>query len=155
LSQRFIGRIGIGAPSRRIVFWWARPVVAHRPDPAGLHAGHRKARDRNRRHATQHASMMLIRQPRACAQCQVKHGAGVIIWLHLRPRTLRWAMNFGTALFAACLCKLAAGSSDTSVAGASVAFTAAVLTRGWQEMAFFMGVVTGPRRIGSPEDVSE
>lgn len=80
---------------------------------------------------------------------------GVIIWLDLRPRTFRWAMGVGTALFAFCLWQLSAGSADTSVVGTYVAFTAAVLAWGWQEMAFFMGYVTGPRRAGPPDGVSE
>ena len=80
---------------------------------------------------------------------------GVIIWLDLRPRTFRWAMGIGTVLFAVSLWRLAQGSSDTSVAGAYAAFTYAVLAWGWQEMAFFMGFVTGPRRAGPPEGASE
>ena len=81
---------------------------------------------------------------------------GLIIWLdNLPPRTFRWSMGIGTAVFALCLWRLAAGSADTSVAGIYAAFTYAVLAWGWQEMSFFMGFVTGPRRTGSPEGVSE
>ena len=80
---------------------------------------------------------------------------GVIIWLDLRPHTFRWAIGFGTVLFAGCLWELAQGAADTSVAGAYAAFTYGVLAWGWQEMAFFMGYVTGPRRIGAPEGASE
>ena len=42
----------------------------------------------------------------------------------------------------------AAAAADTSLAGAYAAFTYAVLAWGWQEMSFFMGYVTGPRRTG-------
>ncbi len=80
---------------------------------------------------------------------------GAIIWLDLRPRTFRWSMILGTALFAVALWRLQANSADTSVAGAYAAFTYAVLAWGWQEMSFFMGYVTGPRRTGSPAGVSE
>lgn len=80
---------------------------------------------------------------------------GVIIWLDLRPRTFRWAMGIGTVLFAATLWQLARSSTDTSTAGAYMAFTCAVLAWGWQEMSFFMGYVTGPRRAGPPEGASE
>ncbi len=80
---------------------------------------------------------------------------GVIIWLDLRPRTFRWSMGFGTVILAVCLWRLWQGASDTSVSGAYAAFTYAVLAWGWQEMSFFMGYVTGPRRIGSPAGISE
>ena len=76
---------------------------------------------------------------------------GLIILLdNLPPRTFRWSMAAGTAVFAAALCGLAASGADTSTAGAYLAFTCAVLAWGWQEMSFFMGYVTGPRKTGSP-----
>lgn len=80
---------------------------------------------------------------------------GVIIWLDLRPATFRWAMGVGTALLAIGLWQLGALSADGSVGAAYAAFTWAVLAWGWQEMAFFMGYVTGPRRVGPPEGASE
>ncbi|MDP9096974.1 MAG: putative photosynthetic complex assembly protein PuhE [Pseudomonadota bacterium] len=80
---------------------------------------------------------------------------GVILVLDLLPRrTYRWSMLFGTAVFAVCLWRLAAGASDTSLAGTYAAFTYAVLAWGWQEMSFFMGVVTGPRRVGCRPDAT-
>ncbi len=80
---------------------------------------------------------------------------GVIIWLDLRPATFRWAMGVGTVLLGGALWQLASGSSDVSVGAAYAAFTWAVLAWGWQEMAFFMGYITGPRRQGPPESASE
>ena len=77
---------------------------------------------------------------------------GVIILLdNLPPRTFRWSMLGGTALFAVSLYRLGAGSADTSLAGAYAAFTYAVLAWGWLEMSFFMGYVTGPRRTACPD----
>ena len=74
---------------------------------------------------------------------------GVIILLdNLPARTFRWSMAAGTALFAAALWRLGQTTGDTSLAGAYAAFTCAVLAWGWQEMSFFMGYVTGPRRSG-------
>lgn len=74
---------------------------------------------------------------------------GLIILLDNFPtRTFRWSMLGGTAVFAASLYQLSAGSTDTSLTGAYAAFTGAVLAWGWQEMSFFMGYVTGPRRTG-------
>ena len=81
---------------------------------------------------------------------------GLIIWLdNLHPRTFRWSMSTGTALFAVALWQLAATAADGSVWGAYAAFTWAVLVWGWQEMSFFMGYVTGPRRICSPPGATE
>ena len=81
---------------------------------------------------------------------------GLIIWLdNLHPRTFRWSMGVGTALFGVALWQLAVSSADGSVWGAYAAFTWAVLAWGWQEMGFFMGYVTGPRRAGSPPGASE
>lgn len=78
---------------------------------------------------------------------------GLIIFLDNLPRsTFRWSLLGGTAVFAISLHRLAAGSGDTSVAGAYAAFTYGVLLWGWQEMSFFMGVVTGPRRTACPPD---
>ena len=81
---------------------------------------------------------------------------GLIIWLdNLNTRTFRWSMLGGTALFGVALWQIAATSADASVWGAYAAFTWGVLAWGWQEMSFFMGYVTGPRREGSPEGVTE
>ncbi len=80
---------------------------------------------------------------------------GVIIWLDLRPATFRWAMGIGTGLLAVAVWQLGALAADTTVGAAYAAFTWAVLAWGWQEMAFFMGYVTGPRRVGPPEGSSE
>lgn len=72
---------------------------------------------------------------------------GIIIFLDNLPvRTFRWSMAAGTMIFALSLHRLAASADDTSLAGAYAAFTYGVLAWGWQEMGFFMGYVTGPRK---------
>ena len=72
---------------------------------------------------------------------------GVIIALDNLPRrTFRWSMIGGTAVLAASLWGLARTAADASVGGAYAAFTYGLLVWGWQEMSFFMGFVTGPRR---------
>jgi putative photosynthetic complex assembly protein 2 len=77
---------------------------------------------------------------------------GLIIYLDNLPRqTFRWSLLGGTLVFAVSLHRLASGGSDTSVTGAYAAFTYGVLIWGWQEMSFFMGVVTGPRTIACPD----
>ena len=73
----------------------------------------------------------------------------IILLDNLPRRTFRWSMGVGTILFAVCLWRLRASAHDTSVAGAYAAFTYGLLAWGWQEMSFFMGYVTGPRRTGA------
>jgi putative photosynthetic complex assembly protein 2 len=77
---------------------------------------------------------------------------GIIIWLDNLPRhTFRWSMAGGTLVCAVSLLRLRQGAFDVSVTGAYAAFTYGVLVWGWQEMSFFMGVVTGPRREACPK----
>jgi putative photosynthetic complex assembly protein 2 len=77
---------------------------------------------------------------------------GIIIWLDNLPRhTFRWSMAGGTLVCVIALLRLRQGAADASVTGAYAAFTYGVLVWGWQEMSFFMGVVTGPRREACPD----
>lgn len=72
---------------------------------------------------------------------------GIILFLDRLPRqTFRWSMLGATALLAVSMHGLAISSAMTDVTGAYVAFTCAVMVWGWQEMAFLMGFVTGPRK---------
>ena len=80
--------------------------------------------------------------------------AVIILLDNLPRRTFRWSMAAGSALFAISLWRIAASAHDTSVAGAYGAFTYAVLAWGWQEMSFFMGFVTGPRRTGARQNAT-
>ena len=75
--------------------------------------------------------------------------AVIILLDNLPRRTFRWSMAAGSCLFAVSLWRLAGSAHDTSIAGVYGAFTYAVLAWGWQEMSFFMGFVTGPRRTGA------
>ncbi len=78
-------------------------------------------------------------------------GTGLVLLLDNLPRrTFRWSMAAGTLLFALSLHRLAASAADTSEAGAYAAFMYAVIAWAWQEMSFFMGFVTGPRRKPAP-----
>ena len=77
---------------------------------------------------------------------------GVIIYLDGLPRkTFKWSFLGGSLLTIGALWGLAATRNDTSVAGAYLAFTWGTLAWGWQEMSFYMGYVTGPRREPCPE----
>ena len=78
---------------------------------------------------------------------------GIVLLLDNLPRrTFRWSLTVGTVLFGVSLYRLGAGSADTSEAGVYAAFTYAIIAWAWQEMSFFMGAVTGPRRIGAAPD---
>ena len=80
---------------------------------------------------------------------------GLIICLDNLPRrTFPWSMAGGTAVCLISILRLRQGAHDTSVAGAYAAFTYGVLVWGWQEMSFFTGVITGPRREACPEGAS-
>lgn len=75
---------------------------------------------------------------------------GLVLLLDNLPRwTFRWSLTAGTVLFGVSLYRLGAGSADLSEAGVYAAFGYAIVAWAWQEMSFFMGAVTGPRRVGA------
>ncbi len=81
---------------------------------------------------------------------------GAILYLDGLPRrTFRWSMAGATVLLVAALYGLAATRGDTTVFGAYVAFTCAVVVWGWQEVGFLLGYITGPRQVPCPPDASE
>jgi putative photosynthetic complex assembly protein 2 len=76
---------------------------------------------------------------------------GVILYLDGLPRrTFRWTLGSATLLLVGALWALIHTRDDTSVSGAYCAFTCALLVWAWQEVAFLLGVVTGPRRTTCP-----
>ena len=76
---------------------------------------------------------------------------GVILYLDGLPQcTFKWTMLGASAILGLALAGLAASGGDTSVAGAYCAFICAILVWGWQEVAFLLGYVTGPRREECP-----
>ena len=76
---------------------------------------------------------------------------GVILYLNGLPRaTHRWTMLGATLLLGVALIGLAATRDNTHVAGAYLAFTCTLLVWAWQEVAFLLGYVTGPRRTPCP-----
>ncbi len=71
-------------------------------------------------------------------------GTGVILYLDgLGPRSFGRSMRYASVAAALALLALALTRSSETVAGAYVAFTAAVVLWGWNEMAFLMGYLTG------------
>lgn len=76
---------------------------------------------------------------------------GVILYLNGLPRwTHPWTMLGATLLLGVALAGLAATRDDTRVTGAYLAFTCTLLVWAWQEVAFLLGYVTGPRRTPCP-----
>jgi putative photosynthetic complex assembly protein 2 len=79
----------------------------------------------------------------------------LIIYLDGLPRhTFRWSMLGATALLILSLYWLKVSSSDTSLTGLYIAFTSGLFAWGWQEISFYMGYVTGPRKQPCPEGCS-
>ncbi len=80
---------------------------------------------------------------------------GLIIYLDGRPqRTFKWTLLGATLLAVLGFVGLRASSAVASTASAYCAFTCALLVWAWQEVAFLLGVVTGPRRIDCPPDAT-
>ncbi|NJO32638.1 MAG: DUF3623 domain-containing protein [Rhodospirillales bacterium] len=72
---------------------------------------------------------------------------GIILLLDRLPQqTFRRSMLGSTVLLAASMHGLGVSGSMADVTGAYLAFTCAVMVWGWQEMAFLMGFLTGPRK---------
>ena len=76
---------------------------------------------------------------------------GLVFLVVLRRRAAIRAGLIGAAsLFPVCLAVLAASAGTTGVAGVYVAFTAAIVLWGTQEVAFLTGFLTGPRPLPCP-----
>ena len=73
---------------------------------------------------------------------------GVILYLDgLPPTTFKWTFAGATVVCWPDLIGLAASATQTTVASAYCAFSCALLVWAWQEVAFLLGYVTGPRRV--------
>ncbi|MEM1398776.1 MAG: putative photosynthetic complex assembly protein PuhE [Pseudomonadota bacterium] len=78
---------------------------------------------------------------------------GVIIYLDGLPQhTFKWSMIGATLILFGSLYGIAVTADDTTIQGAYLAFTFGLLAWGWQQISFFMGFVTGPRKEDCPED---
>ena len=76
---------------------------------------------------------------------------GLVLFLDGLPRrTFRWTMLGATAVLVASVWGIASTATQADVAGAYVAFTCSLLAWGWQEMAHYLGYITGPRRAPCP-----
>jgi len=80
---------------------------------------------------------------------------GAIIFLDGLPRaTFKWSMLGATVVLGLSLYGLYRTAGDGSLWGAYAAFTFGLLAWGWQEMSFYMGYVTGPRKDVCPDGCS-
>ncbi len=78
---------------------------------------------------------------------------GLIMYLDgLPPRTFKWSLAGATVLLALSLGGLALTRDTLTLRGAYLAFTFGLLAWGWQEISFYMGFVTGPRRAPCEEN---
>ena len=76
---------------------------------------------------------------------------GVILYLVGLPRaTHKWTMAATTLVLAIALAAIAHSAQDAGHAAAYVGFTGALAVWAWQEVAFLLGYVTGPRRQPCP-----
>ena len=72
---------------------------------------------------------------------------GAILYLDgLRQDSFKWSMLGATVLLAGAFFLLQRTANDTSIWGAYAAFTAGLVMWGWQQISFYMGYVTGPRK---------
>ncbi|MEO8936373.1 MAG: putative photosynthetic complex assembly protein PuhE [Burkholderiaceae bacterium] len=80
---------------------------------------------------------------------------GVILYLDGLPaKTFKWTFAGATIVCVAGLVGLAVSASRTTVGSAYCAFSCALLVWAWQEVAFLLGYVTGPRRIACDASVT-
>ena len=74
----------------------------------------------------------------------------ILMLIRLPQRTHAWTFGVASILLVLALAGLYVCSRQTTAAAAYCAFSCALLVWGWQEVAFLLGVVTGPRRVPCP-----
>jgi len=78
---------------------------------------------------------------------------GLIIYLDNLPTwTFRWSMLGATGALGVGLYALSLSSHDSSVTGAYVAFTSALVVWAWVELSYYTNYLTGPRQAPCPQD---
>jgi putative photosynthetic complex assembly protein 2 len=92
--------------------------------------------------------MSDIVMPAAYAMFLWWFSTGAVLFLDGLPtRTFRRTMVVATSIFALSLGGLWLTRDENSVAGAYAAFTFGFFAWGWQEISFYLGYITGPRRV--------
>src|SRR5687768_13570766 len=80
---------------------------------------------------------------------------GALLWINRLPaRTHPFAFAALTALAVAALAGLWASSASGTVAGAYCAFSCTIVLWAWQELAFLLGYLTGPRRTAATPSIA-
>jgi len=80
---------------------------------------------------------------------------GAIIFLNNLPaRTFAYSVLGASALLAACLLGLHAVAGQATMRAAYASFCFGLFAWGWQEMTFYMGYITGPRRAACEQGCS-
>jgi putative photosynthetic complex assembly protein 2 len=80
---------------------------------------------------------------------------GAIIWLDGLPRsTFRWSVLAATIVLAGAMFGIHQTADSVTVTAAYQAFSCGLLAWGWHEITFYMGWVTGPRKVRCPEGCS-
>lgn len=74
----------------------------------------------------------------------------ILMLIRLPRRTYPWSLGVASVLLVLALVGLHASSRQTTAMAAYCAFSCALLVWAWQEVAFLLGVVTGPRRVPCP-----
>lgn len=78
-------------------------------------------------------------------------GTGLVLFLDSLPRnTYRWSMFGATVLLCLATLGVLQSSGDATVRAAYLAFACGVMVWAWLEMAYFTGLVTGPRKSICP-----
>jgi putative photosynthetic complex assembly protein 2 len=80
---------------------------------------------------------------------------GLIFCLNRLPRsTHRWTMLGASAIAVAAVFGLAASAGEATAAAAYIAFGCAIAVWGWQELSYYMDLVSGPRKRACHADCS-
>jgi putative photosynthetic complex assembly protein 2 len=100
--------------------------------------------------------MTLLAHPAVAAFCALFvwwFSTGVVLYIVGRSggRSF-WGLGVSALCFVAALYGLAKSATDTSVAGAYVAFGSAILLWGTQEFAFLAGFITGSQNLPCPDE---
>lgn len=80
---------------------------------------------------------------------------GFVLYLNQLPmRTFRRSLTGATAVLVLALIGLAWSSSHGTLAAAYLSFSCGLLIYAWQELTYYMGFVTGPRKISCEQGCS-
>lgn len=80
---------------------------------------------------------------------------GLILLLSRLPRSsFPWSLAVGTVIFVLALVGLWWSRNNVTPAGALCAFSCGLIVWGWQELTFYLGALTGPRKHACPPGCS-